>query len=44
MLTGFRYPHFLNEGIGGILRSFAVAFFVIWIAGVLEKKRLRLRI
>lgn len=44
MLTGFRYPHFLNEGIGGIARSFAVAFFVIWIAGMLEKKKLRLSI
>lgn len=44
MLTGFRYPYFLNEGIGGIARSFAVAFFVIWIAGILEKKKLRLSI
>jgi hypothetical protein len=40
----FDYPAFLNEGIGGILRSFAIAFIVIFITGFLEKKNLRLRI
>lgn len=44
VLIGFRYPGFLSQGVGGIIRSFAVAFFVIWIAGLLEKKRLRLKI
>ena len=44
MLAGFSYPSFFNEGIGGIVRSFAVAFFVIWIAGLLEKRELRLKI
>lgn len=44
VLIGFRYPGFLNQGIGGIIRSFAVSFLVIWIAGLLEKKKLRLKI
>lgn len=40
----FDFPKFLNEGIGGIMRSFAVAFVVIFITGFLEKKYLRLKI
>ena len=43
-LIGFHYPDFFNQGPGGIFRSFAVAFFVIWIAGLLEKRRIRLSI
>ncbi|HEX5152088.1 MAG TPA: DUF5009 domain-containing protein [Parafilimonas sp.] len=40
----FQYPVFLSEGIGGILRSFAIAFIVIFITGFLEKRSLRLKI
>jgi predicted acyltransferase len=40
----FRYPHFFNFGVGGIIRSFAVSFIVIIITGFLEKKRLRLKV
>jgi len=43
-LAGFHYPKFFNEGAGGIIRSFLVAFFVIWIAGLLEKRKIRLQI
>ncbi len=43
-LTGFNYPGFFSEGIGGIIRSFFIAFFVIWIAGLLEKRKIRLQI
>ncbi len=43
-LIQFKYFPFLNEGIGGLLRSFAVAFFVITLVGVMEKYRLRLKI
>lgn len=43
-LTGFHYPQWFNSGIGGILRSFAVAFVLIMLTGLLEKKRLRLKI
>ena len=43
-LLGFKYPDFFSQGPGGIMRSFLVAFFVIWLAGLLEKRRIRLRI
>ena len=43
-ICGFDYPEFFNQGIGGIIRSFAVAFIVIFIGGFLEKKQLRLKI
>ena len=43
-ITDFNYPHIFNYGIGGIIRSFAVSFFVIIITGFLEKRRLRLKI
>jgi len=43
-LTGFNYPAFFNEGIGGLLRSFAIAFLVIGLVGIMEKYRLRLKI
>jgi heparan-alpha-glucosaminide N-acetyltransferase len=43
-MTGFYYPHILNYGAGGIIRSFAVCFIVILITGFLEKRRLRLKI
>jgi heparan-alpha-glucosaminide N-acetyltransferase len=43
-LIGLNYPHFFNFGVGGIIRSFAVAFIVILITGLLEKRRLRLKI
>lgn len=43
-LIYFRYPKFLDEGIGGFLRSWAVAFIIVWIGGLLERQRLRLKI
>lgn len=43
-LIHFNYPSFLNYGIGGILRSFLVAFIVIRIVAVLEKYRIRLKV
>lgn len=43
-LAGFRYPSFLNDGAGGILRSFAVAFIIILVAGQLEKVKIRLNV
>lgn len=43
-LIHFRYPHFLNYGTGGILRSFAMCFVVIFITAFLERRRLRLKI
>ncbi|MCO5949923.1 heparan-alpha-glucosaminide N-acetyltransferase domain-containing protein [Mucilaginibacter flavidus] len=43
-LVHFRYPEFLDEGTGGIIRSFAISFIVILITGALEKRRIRLKI
>ena len=43
-IVDFNYPDFLSEGTGGIIRSFAICFIVIFITGFLEKKRLRLKV
>lgn len=43
-LLHVQFPAFLSEGAGGIIRSFAIAFFVIWLVGIMEKFRLRLKI
>jgi heparan-alpha-glucosaminide N-acetyltransferase len=43
-LIHFSYPAFFNEGAGGIIRSFAVAFVVIGIVSLMEKVRLRLKV
>ncbi|SDT08212.1 Predicted acyltransferase [Mucilaginibacter mallensis] len=43
-LFGIEYPHIFNYGFTGLLRSMATAFIIIWIGGLLEKKRLRLKI
>ncbi len=43
-LVGFHFPQFLNEGWGGFIRSLATAFVVIWIAGVLERRGVRMKI
>jgi len=50
VLTIFSYvysqsnPDFYNEKAGGMFRSFATCFIVIFITGFLEKRRLRLKI
>ena len=43
-LFDIKYPEFLNEGIGGIIRGFSISFLVIWIVGQMEKKNLVLKI
>lgn len=43
-LAHFNYPSFLNYGVGGIMRSFLVAFIVIRIVALLEKYRIRLKV
>ncbi len=44
LMIGFNYPRFFNYGTGGVIRSFAVCFIVIFITGFLEKRRLRLKV
>ncbi|HVW13343.1 MAG TPA: DUF5009 domain-containing protein [Mucilaginibacter sp.] len=43
-LVHFHYPQVLNYGWGGFFRSWAVAFIVVIIGGLLEKKHLKLKI
>ena len=43
-LLHFQYPALLSEGIAGLIRSFAIAFLIIWLTGILEKYRLRVKI
>jgi hypothetical protein len=43
-IVDFTFPDFLSEGAGGITRSLAICFVVIFITGFLEKKRLRLKV
>jgi heparan-alpha-glucosaminide N-acetyltransferase len=44
MLCHFKFPQFLSEGLGGLIRSILVALFVVWLTGVLERRHLRLKI
>ncbi len=43
-LFNFHYPAFLNNGAGGIIRSFLITCLVMGIVSVLEQKKLRLRV
>jgi len=43
-LLHINYPHFFNYGIGGLIRSMATGFVIIAIVGLMEKKRLRLKV
>ena len=43
-ITGLRYPEYFNTGIPGLIRCFVVAILIIAFVGLLEKRRLRLKI
>ena len=43
-LTHFRYPSFLNEGWGGLLRSVVIAFLVVLLTGWLQRKRICIKL
>jgi heparan-alpha-glucosaminide N-acetyltransferase len=43
-LVNFSYPRVLNSGIGGFSRSVAIAFITVWVGGLLEKRRLKLKV
>ncbi|MBN9295481.1 MAG: DUF5009 domain-containing protein [Filimonas sp.] len=40
----FKFPRFFNEGTGGFIRSVATAAVVVAITGVLERRKIRLKI
>ena len=44
LIFGIHYWHIFNYGAGGVIRSFATCFIVIFITGFLEKRRLRLKV
>ena len=39
-----KYPDLFNTGFTGLLRSIITAFIIIWLTGLLEKRRLRLKV
>lgn len=43
-LCHVKFPTLLNEGTGGLIKSLLTAYFVVWITGMLERRRLRLKI
>lgn len=43
-LINFDFPRFMNQGVGGFFRSWLIAFVTVMIGGLLEKRRLRLKI
>ena len=43
-LFNVAYPSIFNSGIIGLLRSLATALIIIWLVGLMEKRRLRLKI
>lgn len=43
-LIGIRLPEFVRTGIAGIIKSLIFALIIVLITGLLEKKRLKLRI
>jgi len=43
-LFNVTYPQIFNSGIIGLLRSLATALIIIWLVGLMEKRRLRLKI
>ena len=43
-LFNVTYPPIFNSGIIGLLRSLATAIIIIWLVGLMEKRRLRLNL
>jgi len=39
-----KYPLFLNTGYVGLMRSFAISFLLIALVGIMEKRRIRLKL
>jgi heparan-alpha-glucosaminide N-acetyltransferase len=44
MLFDIEYPAIFNTGIIGLMRSMAIAFILIALVGLMEKKHLRLKV
>ena len=43
-MTDYGYPEYLSEGMGGLIKCLVFSLVMIWIAGLLEKINVRLKI
>jgi len=43
-MSNLGYPEYLSQGTGGLIKCLIFAFVMIWIAGLLEKVNIRLKI
>lgn len=43
-MTNFTYPQYFDQGNGGLIRSLLFALVIVWLAGLLQKINIRLKI
>ncbi|MDT3402923.1 heparan-alpha-glucosaminide N-acetyltransferase domain-containing protein [Mucilaginibacter terrae] len=43
-MTDYGYPEYLSEGMGGLIKCLVFSFLMIWVAGLLSKINIRLKI
>lgn len=43
-MSNIGYPEYLSQGTGGLIKCLVFSFVMIWIAGLLEKVKIRLKI
>ncbi|MEO6520763.1 MAG: DUF5009 domain-containing protein [Mucilaginibacter sp.] len=43
-MTNIGYPNWATHGIGGLIKCLLFAFLMVWMAGVLERKHIKLKI
>ena len=43
-MTNASYPEYLSEGMGGLIKCLVFSFIMIWVAGLLNKINIRLKI
>lgn len=43
-MTNWGYPDWATHGIGGLIRCLLFAFLMVWLAGVLERRHIKLKI
>jgi predicted acyltransferase len=43
-MSNFNYPEYFDQGTGGLIRSLLFALAIVWLAGLLQKINIRLKI
>lgn len=43
-MTDWNYPEYFDQGTGGLIRSLLFAFAIVWLAGLLQKINVKLKI